>query len=302
MKISRRKFLSTSALVTAGVYTASAHKYFAASAKTSFSTLGCPDWPFDKIVSFAKEHNYNGIELRGILRQMDLPLVPEFTDENLQNTKKLMKKNGQRFVNLGSSATMHIRDDADRRKNLDDGKRFIDLAQKMDCPYVRLFPNNLLTDESKETTLARISEGIHQLAEYAKAKDVAVLMETHGDLVHADDVVNVMQQVNHPNAGLIWDVTNMFAIAKEPVKEVFEKIKPWIKHTHIKDAKLVDGKINYVLLGDGDIPIFEAVDLLKANGYKGFYSFEWEKLWHPELAEPDEPFADYSNKLHQRLQ
>jgi sugar phosphate isomerase/epimerase len=233
---------------------------------------------------------------------MDLPLVPEFTDENLQNTKKLMKKNGQRFVNLGSSATMHIRDDADRRKNLDDGKRFIDLAQKMDCPYVRLFPNNLLTDESKETTLARISEGIHQLAEYAKAKDVAVLMETHGDLVHADDVVNVMQQVNHPNAGLIWDVTNMFAIAKEPVKEVFEKIKPWIKHTHIKDAKLVDGKINYVLLGDGDIPIFEAVDLLKANGYKGFYSFEWEKLWHPELAEPDEPFADYSNKLHQRLQ
>ena len=22
------------------------------------------------------------------------------------------------------------------------------------------------------------------------------------------------------------------------------------------------------------------------DGYKGYYSFEWEKLWHPEIAEP----------------
>src|SRR5581483_9340102 len=44
----------------------------------SFSTLGCPDWTFPTIMDFAKKNNYQGIEVRGILRQMDLLKCPEF--------------------------------------------------------------------------------------------------------------------------------------------------------------------------------------------------------------------------------
>lgn len=296
MPYNRRSFLQTTGLLLAGSFTANAFDIHDSS-NLSFSTLGCPDWPFEKIIAFAKANKYKALELRGILRQMDLSLVPEFSDENIRHTKKQMKKNGLRFINLGSSATMHIREDADRKKNLEEGRRFIDLAQKLDCPFIRVFPNNLLKDEPKETTLARIGEGIYQLAQYAKDRNVTVLMETHGDLVYADDVVKLMRQVDHPNAGLIWDVTNMYVITKEPVKEVYQKIAPWIRHTHIKDAKFSSGKIEYVLIGEGEVPISEAVELLKQNNYRGFYSFEWEKLWHPELMDPGIPFADFARKM-----
>ena len=37
----------------------------------------------------------------------------------------------------------------------------------------------------------------------------------------------------------------------------------------------------------------QAVSLLKAGGYDGYYSFEWEKWWHPELAEPEVAFPAY---------
>ena len=30
----------------------------------SFSTLGCPDWPLDKILDVAVANNYSGIEIR----------------------------------------------------------------------------------------------------------------------------------------------------------------------------------------------------------------------------------------------
>jgi len=30
-------------------------------------------------------------------------------------------------------------------------------------------------------------------------------------------------------------------------------------------------------------------------GYKGFYSFEWEKRWHPEIEEPEVAFAQYAS-------
>ena len=74
---------------------------------------------------------------------------------------------------------------------------------------------------------------------------------------------------------------------------MYKKLKKYIRHTHIKDAKLVDGKPQYTLLGQGEVPIFEAIDLLSKGGYKGYYSFEWEKLWHPEMEEPEIALADY---------
>jgi len=293
---SRRRFIQTTSVIIAASLAGNAfdNKH---PLKLSFSTLGCPDWPFSRIVEFAVAHGYTGLEIRGIQRQMDLPLCPEFSKEKIGDTLSLMKDNGLRFVDLGSSCNLHIADTALRQKNLDEGRRFIDLAQQINCPFIRVYPNNLLKEEAKQQTLDRIADGLHQLAEYAKATNVTVLMETHGDLLHTDDILTLMQAVNHKRAGLVWDITNMWTITKEPVSTVYTQLKPYIKHAHIKDAKLVEGKVQLTLLGKGEVPIFEAIQLLKQDGYKGFYSFEWEKLWHPELAEPEIAIADYAEVM-----
>src|SRR5260221_13079465 len=95
-----------------------------------------------------------------------------------------------------------------------------------------------------------------------------------------------MQSANHPQVGLVWDICNMWTITKEPPAEVYKKLKKYINHRHIKDAKLGDGKPQYVRLGQGEDPIFEAIDILIKGGYKGYYSYECENNWHPELEEP----------------
>jgi len=82
---------------------------------------------------------------------------------------------------------------------------------------------------------------------------------------------------------------------------VYQKLKKYIRHTHIKDLIMVDGKAQYRLLGKGESPIFEVISLLKKDGYKGFYSFEWEKLWHPEIDEPEVALADYSKVMIKQL-
>ena len=63
------------------------------------------------------------------------------------------------------------------------------------------------------------------------------------------------------------------------------------------DGRVVDGKEQYLFLGQGDSPIFDAIKILYDDGYKGFYSFEWEKLWHPEIAEPELALADYPKAM-----
>ena len=299
---SRRKFIRNTTTAIAGVSVAGSLMSFKTTVPLlSFSTLGCPEWNFTQITDFAKQNNYQGLEIRGILKEMDLPKCPEFKKENIAATKQLMKDKGLHFVNLGSSATMHYKAPAERQKNIDDGKRFIDLANEIGCPYIRVFPNNFPKDQEKNETINLIVDGLKTLGAYAKGSKVVVLMETHGDVVWAADIVKIMQAVNDDRIGLIWDPANMWNITKESPSVVYPQIKKYVHHTHIKDNTLDDGKINYKLLGKGVVPIFEAIDLLYKNGYKGYYSFEWEKLWHPEIDAPEVAIADYPKAMMQHF-
>ncbi len=271
---SRRQFLKTSTAFLAFAVVDRTFNFEKDKLRLSFSTLGCPDWSFDKIVNFAVENNYSGIEIRGIQRQMDLTKCKEFNStENIAATMKLMKDKGLRFVDLGSSAEMHHSDATERRNNLDEAKRFIDLAQQLNCPYIRVFPNKL-PKEDRNATIDLIVKGLIEAGDHAKGTKVMVLMETHGDM---------------------WTVT------KEPPAEVYALLKNYIHHTHIKDAKLVDGNPQYKLMGKGEVPIFEAIDVLYKGGYQGYYSFEWEKLWHPEIDEPEIALADYPKAMKQHF-
>jgi sugar phosphate isomerase/epimerase len=292
--ISRKKFVQTSALLLAALAGGSAFAAKGKEPRLSFSTLGCPDWTFEQIVRFAAQHGYKGLEIRGIQRQMDLPLVPEFsTIEARKKTLAMMKAKGLSFAGLGSSANLHHPAGAEREKNLQDAKSFIDLAQQLSCPYVRVFPNNFPKEGGKAQTIDLIVAGLQDLGHYAKGKGVTVLLETHGDVVYIDDLLQIMRATNHPQVALIWDVTNMWVVTKEPPAEAYKKLKPYIRHVHIKDATLVGRKPAYTLLGQGEIPVMEGINALASGGYSGYYSFEWEKLWHPEIAEPEVALAHY---------
>ncbi|HUS02751.1 MAG TPA: sugar phosphate isomerase/epimerase family protein [Chitinophagaceae bacterium] len=293
--LTRRKFLLTSSVLLAASFTGSGFDLKKKKPLLAFSTLGCPDWSFEKITHFAVQNNYKGIELRGIQRELDLTKCKEFsTATNRSATIRMMKEKGLRFVDLGSSANLHFADAAVRQKNLDEAKRFIDLAQQIGCANIRVFPNLLPKNQDANKTMDLIANGLLHLGEYAMGSNVYVLMETHGDLVKSDDVEKIMKAAEHKHVGLVWDVTNMWTITKEFPAAVYKKLKRYIRHTHIKDAKVIDGKVQYTLLGQGEVPIFEAIDLLTNGGYKGYYSFEWEKLWHPEIEDPEVSFADYA--------
>lgn len=298
MPYTRKEFLQNSAILLAAAMTSSAFVLQKNKLLLGFSTIGCPDWTFQQVVDFGASHGYTGLEIRGIKRQMDLTKCDEFSSpEKIKATLSLMGEKNLKFTNLGSSAKMHFADGAEREKNLAEARAFIDLAQKINCPFVRVFPNEFPKDQDRNKTMDIVSKNLLILGDYAKERNVTVLMETHGDFSRSEDVLKVMKAAAHPNIGLVWDISNMWTETKESPLEVYKKLKKYILHTHIKDAKLHGDKIQYVLLGQGDVPIFEAIDILSKNGYQGYYSFEWEKLWHPELPEPEIALADYPRAM-----
>lgn len=294
MITTRRNFLKSSlGLTLASSLDSSAKKV---KPRLAFSTLGCPTWPLSKIIQTAVAEKYEAIEIRGLEKEMYLPKRPEFSTDIAQ-TRQLFADNKLKICNLGASSNLHFMDATKRQKNMDEAKRFIDLAQQLSCPYVRVFPNDLPKDQDRQQTINLISENLLELGRYAKEANVTVLLESHGQVIWKDVLLEIMRKAEHPNVGLIWDFFNMWSITNESPTDVYKALGKYIRHVHVKDGSMVNGKPAYTFIGKGIAPVKETMDLLKAGGYKGYYSFEWEKMWHPEIPEPELAFVDYPKAI-----
>ncbi len=263
----------------------------------SFSTLGCPAWTFSQAIQHASTNRYDGIEIRGIKGDLDLPNNPLFSASNIASTRREAEDKKLTIVNLGSSANMHFLDPKKHQINLDDAKKYIDLAYQLNCPYIRVFPNDLPKDQDEKATVGAIISSLVELGDYAKSSGVKVLLESHGKVIKSDMLLYIMQEANHKNVGLVWDFFNMWSVTKEAPAEMYNQLKKFIFHTHIKDAMLTEKGETYTLLGEGNAPVKEALHALKSGGYTGFYSFEWEKLWHPEIQEPEIALPHYAKNF-----
>jgi len=262
----------------------------------AFSTLGCPGWSWQTILQQADTLGYAALELRGVAGEMDLTKVPELTGTRWAGTRADLAAIGVTISDLGASAAMH-QTGAARQAALDEGRRFIDLAHTMGVKYVRVFGDQIPPDEPRDAVFARVAEGFKTLSAHAATAGVTVIMETHGDFTHAPDVVAIHQAVDSGAFAILWDAHHTFVAGHEQPAATWQTLGAWVKHCHLKDSVPAGTDRRYVLTGTGEVPMQEQVRVLAGHGYSGYYCFEWEKKWHPEIEEPEVAFPHYARVM-----
>jgi fatty-acyl-CoA synthase len=113
----------------------------------------------------------------------------------------------------------------------------------------------------------------------------------------------VLSQVQSGSAGAIWDILHPLRFG-EPVAETSQRLGARLKSVHIKDGhKPADGGTDWPLvpLGEGNVPVPEILSLLHKAGYDGWLVVEWEKKWHPNLAEPEVALPQHEKLMRQYL-
>ncbi len=268
--------------------------------KLAISTLGCPSWTFDQIVESAHWLGYEGVEFRGIGEQMDLTEIPEFSDHQATATRDRLAGLGLSIPSLGSSARFHDADPGARKKNEEEARAYIRLAQRLGAPCVLVFGDLLPKEEERETVLDRVGRALRALGPFGEDHGVRVLLETHGDFFRAPDVKAVMEIADHPHVGVLWDTHHPYRFGGDSGGETVRLIGPYIAHTHFKDSIPDPGYergFRYVHFGDGDVPQTSFLRLLKGMDYKGFLTFEHEKRWHPEIPDPDLAFPVFAERM-----
>lgn len=266
--------------------------------KLGFSTLGCPDWSWRDILTTASDLGYDGIELRGIGNEMYLPRVKEFSLDKMTELKSKLKELNLEIPCLTTSAFLFDPEEKENsRREVED---YLKLASALDTPYIRVL-GDANPEPGTSVKEELVQENLLYLLPEAAAKNVTLLLETNGIYASSSKIKALLEKINHPHLGILWDIHHPYRFHQEPLAQTYQELKPWIRHVHLKDSLWSGDRVEYRMIGSGDVPVTEAVNLLSSDHYTGYLVLEWVKRWNIDLEEPGIAFPHFINTMKRIL-
>jgi sugar phosphate isomerase/epimerase len=246
--------------------------------RIAFSTLAFPDATLAAALSAGRRWGYSGVELRLIDGELIDPAMP--ADRRAQVGRTLATA-GLPVVAVDSSIRLTGDDPGP------DLRRFLQLASEFQAPLVRVFGGDLDPPPARQDRLRAAARVLEEAAPLAARLGVAIGVETHDAFSASSAVAELMALVPSDLVGAVWDSHHPHRMGETPA-EVYANLSPRILLAQVKDARrTADSDWRLVLLGTGEVPVREMLDLLAAGGYPHWISVEWEKRWHPEIEEPE---------------
>lgn len=145
-----------------------------------------------------------------------------------------------------------------------------------------------------DNVLPLIVEGCRKITHYAKSLGIQTMTENHGYFAQdSSRVERIITGVADPNFGALIDIGN-FSCADENNAVAVGNLAPYAKHVHAKDFHIKSGNGpdpgngffrsragNYLrgaIIGHGNVPVYQCVQILKQKGYDGWISVEFEGM------------------------
>jgi sugar phosphate isomerase/epimerase len=250
----------------------------------AFSTLACPHWGIETVIAKASEFGYDSLEWRGGPQGHLQPDLPASTKGQM---RQQCSDAGLRSLAVTAYTSFVAESSKERQANVDELRRYADLAAEIGASYVRAFLGELPEGMKIDTgNYENISDCLTAAAEYASSIGVNIAVEPHDDFVRSSSILPILKRVQHPALQVIWDIGNAFAAGEEPA-EGFALLRERLAYVQVKDGKGRAADWELCALGEGDVPLGQAFELLLANDFQGAFSVEWEYAWHPELEPPE---------------
>ena len=262
-----------------------------AGVRLAFSTLACPGWSLEQVVDAAHDYGYAGVELRlvdGRLIEGDMPAAER------DRVRRTFARAGLPIVAVDSSVRIAAMPSA--KDSLDQLSPMLELAHEWESPVVRVFGGEWAASRSREDAIGQARQVLIEASAKAEPLGVSIALETHDRFSSVGLVTQVLDGLPSPAVAL-WDVGHPYRVGDAPEK-VVKELDGRLAHVHVKDCRRQGSDWQLTLLGEGEVPVRSCVDALRDAGYSGWLSVEWEKKWHPELAEPEVALPQFARVLH----
>jgi fatty-acyl-CoA synthase len=250
--------------------------------KLAFSNLAAPAWTLERTVAAVAEYGYDGLELRLLDGEPIDPIA--LSDETRRSVPDTLGR--VPLVCLDTSIELG----GDFAGSL---PAALELAREWRAPLVRVFGGPV-------DDLGDVARRLEPALALAERLGVVVALETHDSFASARRVGELLRLVPSPAFGALWDFHHPYRMGESP-SQVIEQLGGRIVLVHVKDARRAGEEWQLVPLDEGEVPVAESLAALRAAGYDGWVSVEWEKRWHPELAEPEVALPHHAQILRALL-
>jgi sugar phosphate isomerase/epimerase len=248
----------------------------------AFSTLACPEWDPGQVVEEAAAIGYDAIEWRG---GSEGHVRTTWSKLERQGLRRHMGDRGVAALAVTAYTSFVSPDRAARTRSREDLRRHIELASDLGAPFVRAFPGIREDDAADSELCRRIVSELGRVVDEAVEAGIVIAIEQHDDFDRAAQVGAILELLDHPGLGAVWDVANGWA-AGEPPEVGLAAIRDRLCYTQLKDGTGPRDDRRATPFGLGDVPLEAAVRCLVALGSPGPISVEWLRAWDAELDPP----------------
>jgi len=268
--------------------------------RLAFSTIACPSWTLERVASAAYESGFEGVELRtfgpGSGR---LACDPALTDP--RKTVDLFAAPGVDIAGLGSSGRFDepIRPPVlgrvigDYEKPVRAVKHDVDLAEDLGAEYVRVFAFEPAPGERPGRALGRIVDRLKLACDHARHRGVRLALENGGGYARAEQIAEIIDRVNNP----LLDACYNLAAGAAGGDSATDAVRMF-------GDRLLVGRLKDICqnmperVGRGDLPCRDFVSEFAGKARDGAWLvFEWDKLWLPQLADPEHVLGETAKHL-----
>jgi len=237
---------------------------------------------FEQTLSGISRAGFKYIELADV-RGWTEHIHAGMSDAELAKAKALIASYGLTSIALAGHANIM---EEDRLKDFMDN---IDLAAKMDCPFVVTSTGEAHFGKEESLNDDVLVQNIGRLLPKLEQHGITMVIELHGLYHTGEAIARFVKRIDSPLVGINYDTANIVMYGGINPMDDIKKCYPHVKYVHLKDHVGGKGAWNFPATGKGELPLKEFMEYMDGKGYDGPYSIEIEYTQDYCMREKDRP-------------
>ena len=251
--------------------------------KLSFTTMATPNKSGPEAIRMAREFGYMGVDLRVSDHKGELKLNSSIQEINQIKdvfASEGIKPSGLLCYNETGS------DEPESWKRMTESiLRHLEIAERLGSPTIRIFGGNPRESGNSEDYTKRTADAIAAAIQRDDSK-TGILIQNHFGNYSVKEALELIKKTGNDRLGLVFSPDHCI-ITEEPLSDLYSLVKPVTRQLYIADVIKTESDHDGTLPGKGCVPLNEAYEALGGDGFEGWVTFKWEKLWNPVLEEPE---------------
>lgn len=213
----------------------------------------------------------------GIPSRFSPHMTPEMSLDRCRELAAAVRDAGLSIPAMSVNFYFFAKDEAERQRGLSHVGAMIDRAAAAGIDYVHLCSGKPSPGHGEAEMFPLFVETLRSVLERARDKGIDVGLESCAPQMYPQcgRYLELAEALRPLELAVNFDPSHFQVIGEDPIEAV-HRLAPLIRHVHIKDAKGRLPAFSFPPLGEGEIDFPALVAALRAIGYDGALTIEYE--------------------------